>query len=70
MITSPRRPTLSHPVTRHFEFTRLRDQSIALAYHALIPVVSRYTRRPRSRRNDNVSATTTVPDFRSTAGGA
>ena len=41
MITSPRRPTLSPPVTRHFEFTRLQDQSIALAYQALIPVVSR-----------------------------
>jgi hypothetical protein len=36
MTISPRRPTLSPPVTRHFEFTRLRDQLIALAYQALI----------------------------------
>ena len=70
MITSPRRSTLSPPVIRHFESTRLQNQSIALAYHALIPVVSRHPERPRSRPNDNVSATTTVQDFRSTAGGA
>ena len=41
MITSPRRPTFSPPVTRHFEFTRLQDQLIARAYQVLIPVVSR-----------------------------
>jgi hypothetical protein len=70
MITSQRRVVLNPPVTRHFEFTRLQDQSIALAYHALIPVVSRHPERPRSRRNDNVSPTTTGQDFRSTAGGA
>ena len=70
MITSPRRSTLSPPVTRHFESTRLQNQLIVLAYHALIPVVSRHPARPRSQRNDNVSATTTRPDFRSTAGGA
>ncbi len=47
MITSSRKSTLSPPVTRHFEFTRLQDQSIALAYQALIPVVSRPLERPR-----------------------
>ena len=30
MIDIPRRPTLSPPVTRHFEFTRLQNQLIAL----------------------------------------
>jgi hypothetical protein len=70
MITSPRRSVFSPPVIRHFEFTRLQNQSIALAYHALIPVVSRHPERPRSRRNDNMSAPTTVQDFQSTAGGA
>ena len=47
MITSPRRSALSPPVTRHFEFTRLQNQLIALAYQALIPVVSRHLERPR-----------------------
>ena len=70
MNTYPRRPALSPPVVRHFEFTRLQNQSIALAYHALIPVVSRHLQRPRSRRNDDVSATATARDFRSTAEGA
>ena len=51
MITSPRRPTLSPPVTRHFEFSRLHQQLIARAYQALIPVVSRRLDRPRPGRN-------------------
>ena len=41
MTTCSRRSFLSPPVIRHFEFTRLQNQSIALAYQALIPVVSR-----------------------------
>ena len=51
MITSPRRPTFSPPVTRHFEFTRLQDQLIARAYQVLIPAVSRPLDRPRPSRN-------------------
>lgn len=70
MITSPRRSTLSPPVTRHFEFTRLQDQLIARAYGILIPVVSRPLERPRSPRNDNVPSTTTFRRRRSQAGGA
>ena len=70
MIISPRRPTLSPPVTRHFEFTRLQDQLIALAYQALIPVVSRHLERPRSRSNDNEPANTTIQGRRSKARGA
>ena len=38
MITSARRSALSPPVIRHFEFTRLQNQLIALAYQALIPI--------------------------------
>ena len=37
MITSPRRPTLSPHVTRHFQFTRIQDQLIALALSRLGP---------------------------------
>ena len=70
MITSPRRSALSPPVVRHFEFTRLQNQSIALAYQALIPVVSRALERPRSRYNDNDPATTTMQGRPSKARGA
>ena len=41
MNMSQRRRTLIPRIARHFEFTRLQDQLIAIAYHALIPVVSR-----------------------------
>jgi hypothetical protein len=70
MITSPRRSTLTPPVTRHFEFTRLQDQLIALAYQSLIPVVSRHPGRPRFRRSDNEPATTMFQGLQSKAGGA
>ena len=70
MITSARRSALSPPVIRHFEFTRLQSQSIALAYQALIPVVSRHLERPRSRSNDNEPANTTIQGRRSKARGA
>lgn len=49
MITSSRSSRLSPFVTRHFEFTRLQNQLIALAYQVLIPVVSRHTDRPQPR---------------------
>ena len=67
MIATSRKSTLSPPVTRRFEFTRLQNQSIALAYQALVPVVSRHLERPGSRPNDNEPATTTIPGLRSMA---
>jgi hypothetical protein len=70
MIATSRKYTLSPPVTRRFEFTRLQNQSIALAYQALIPVVSHHLKRPGSRSNDNELVTTTVPGLRSKARGA
>jgi hypothetical protein len=70
MITSPRRFALCPPVIRHFVFTRLQEQSIAAAYQALIPVVSRNMRRPRSRSGDHEPATPTTQGFRSKARGA
>ena len=70
MIATSRKSTLSPLVTRHFEFTRLQNQSIALAYQALIPVVSRHLERSRPRSNDNDPATTTIPGLRSKARGA
>jgi hypothetical protein len=70
MITSPRRSALSPPVIRQFEFTRFQDQSIAVAYQALIPDVSRHLGRPRSRSHGNEQATATIPGLRSKARGA
>ena len=70
MIATSRKSTLSPPVTRRFEFTRLEKQSIALAYQALIPVVSRRLERPGSQSNCNKPATPTIPRFRSKARGA
>ena len=68
MITSARRPTLSPPVIRHFEFTRLQNQLIALAYQALIPVVSRHLEQPRPRPSNH--RPTTIQGRRSKTGGA
>jgi hypothetical protein len=70
MITGPRRRSFSPRVTRHFEFTRLQDQLIALAYHTLMPVVSRPLGRPRSRCGQSESATARMPSHRTNAGGA
>ena len=70
MITYPRRSVLSPLVTRHFEFTRFQDQSIAVAYQALVPVVSRHLGQPRSRSHDNQPATTIIPGRRSQSRGA
>ena len=70
MITSPRRRSLSPRVTRHFEFGRLQDQLIAIAYHTLIPVVSRVLEQPRARSGRNEPATATNPSSRTKARGA
>ena len=72
MITSSGR-RLAQPSRHalgHFEFTRLQDQLIAIAYHTLIPVVARPLERPRSRCGQNQSASITTHDLRTKAGGA
>ena len=68
MIANSRKSTLSLPITRHFEFTRFQNQLIALAYHELIPVVSRHLERPRPRPSRNQPTTIQSPE--SKAGGA
>ncbi len=70
MITSPRRRAPSPRVTRQFEFTRLQDQLIAIAYQNLIPVVSRPLERTRSRCARNEPAAAMIPSLRTKAGGA
>ena len=68
MIASTRRSNLRPPVTREFEFTRIQDQLIVLAYQALIPVISRPAHRRRRKlvRDQPTSA----PGLRSKARGA
>ena len=70
MITSPRRPTVSPPVTRHFEFTRIEEQLIARAYHLLLPFISRPLEQSRSPRSNSEPSTRTFRDLRSQARGA
>ena len=69
MSTSPRGRPASPRVTRQFEFTRLHEQFIAIAYHALIPVLSRPLERPRSRCGQEDPASAAIP-IRTRAGGA
>jgi len=68
MIAISRKSTLNPPVTRRFEFTRLQNQLIALAYQALIPVVSRHLERPRPQPSRNQP--TTIQGLQSKTGGA
>ena len=70
MTTSPRRTTLSPPVSRHFEFSRLQDQLIARAYQVLIPVVSCPLEQPRPPHSDSRPSLTFFRSHRSQAGGA
>ena len=53
MSTFPAKSTLSPPITRHFEFTRIHNHLIASAYQSLVPVISRHPERPRSRADGN-----------------
>jgi hypothetical protein len=68
MIASSRKSTLRPPVTRHFEFTRLQRQLIALAYQALIPVISCPAKTQGTRPGRNQP--TRAQRFQSKAGGA
>ena len=68
MIAISRKSTLNPPVTRRFEFTRLQNQLIALAYQALIPVVSRHLEQPRPGRGNH--RPTTIQGLQSKTGGA
>ena len=57
MITSSRRRVLGVAVTRHYEVSRLQEQSIACAYEALMPVISSRSRCPHKHRGDFPRAT-------------
>jgi hypothetical protein len=70
MIAPSRRSAHGHLVTRHYEFTRLQDRSVASAYEALIPVISRHVERPRGGRGDLHEALTRTGPPQSSAGGA
>ena len=70
MIAPSRRPARSPLVTRHFESTRLQGRSIASAYEALIPVISRHVERPRDGRGDHCEPVTRAGHLRSSSEGA
>jgi hypothetical protein len=59
------RPSVGATVVRQFKFTRLQAESIALAYQALIPTVSRSSGSSRAR----TSVRTSMPPRRSQAQG-
>ena len=52
MMTSSRRRALGVAVTRHYEVSRLQEQSIACAYEALMPVISSRSRCPHEQAGD------------------
>ena len=52
MIAPSRRSAHGPLVIRRYEFTRLQDRSVASAYEALIPVISRPLERPRGGGGD------------------
>jgi hypothetical protein len=70
MITSSRRRVLSTAVTRHFEVSRLQEQSIACAYESLIPVVSSRPQSPRKQQGDLPRATIRTDGPQSSTAGA
>jgi hypothetical protein len=70
MIAPSRRSAHGPLVIRHYEFTRLQDRSVASAYEALIPVISRPLERPRGGRGDLREARTRTGPAQSSAEGA
>jgi hypothetical protein len=52
MIATSRKSGSPPTISRRYEFTRLHDQTLASAYEALIPVVSRRTDCKPSRADD------------------
>ena len=46
MIATSRRSASKLAISRQYEFSRLQDQTLASAYEALIPVISRRLERP------------------------
>jgi hypothetical protein len=52
MIATSRKSITYPTVSRHYEFSRIEDQTLASAYQALIPVVLRRLEHPLSQRGD------------------
>jgi hypothetical protein len=51
MIATSRRSASIPAISRQYEFSRLQDQTLAPAYEALIPIVSRRPECSPHRRN-------------------
>ena len=70
MIAFSRTSTFTPTISRQFEFSRLQDQTLACAYEALIPVVSRRPERFQPRRSNAGITKTGARSLRPSAVGA
>jgi hypothetical protein len=69
MIATSRKSSSTLTVSRQYEFSRLQDQTLACAYEALIPVVSRHLESfPPRQHDDQITGTKTNPHQRSAIG--
>ena len=69
-MSASSRKSISHPaISRQYHFSRLQDQTLASAYEALVPVVSRHAARDsRPRDEREVVTSTNRSSHRSMAG--
>ena len=70
MIAHQSKTKIGLTITHHFESNRLQEQSIASAYHSLIPIVTRPLGRSRSRGGENQQTAAADQDLRTKTRGA
>jgi hypothetical protein len=70
-MSASSRKSITHPaISRQYDFSRLQDQTLASAYEALVPVVSRRTARDSHPRDQRVVVTSTHRSSHRTVAGA
>jgi hypothetical protein len=70
MIAPSRRSGNILAISRHYESSRVQDQTLASAYEALIPVVSRHPKHLPNRRDDREVVNGVLPSPQRSAAGA
>ena len=70
MIATSRRSGSIPTICREYEFSRFQDQTLASAYEAFIPVISRLPEGLPRRRNDRQAASGVHRSARRSAAGA
>jgi hypothetical protein len=69
MIATSSKSSSTLTISRQYEFSRLQDQTLACAYEALIPVVSRHLESfPPRQHDDQITGTKTNSHQRSAIG--